>query len=498
MAEITKFQTVGEISGLVTNTYNRIEVTSSAPSLQLTESNLSNAETVFVGGLALTMKEDGTYRVDGKGDVVSNNIEIPSTYNSSPVTEIASHAFKDDTSLESIYIPLSVTNINGGAFEGCTALKNVTIEDDGVLIVFFQAPDVSGWGNPYVQYTYGETGENSATFPGTAMTLVDSYERIYACELPIDTHSVLFNQGSNDGEKTSLYTLYTDNPAVCVFTTVPLNTLPGASPLLFNYNLKYLEDYEPPLYGSALTINNYAFQDCTSLTTMELPRRTKYIGNSAFADCKSLQSVFIESRNRLSKIGARVFENCTNLTQVSFEKGIKHIGVGAFSGCENLKTFNWVSTLTTIGWDAFRNCIKLDDFTIPASVKTIGMNAFVWDDYSHTRYIAFEDPYTWFISKDETIDPRNLELQHPTDIYDGKTGSQSSVTMYNGMRLSYPQSGDEIGNCGDYYWHKLKQMPTPEISISNGTLTMTDPLGQAEYFYIYVNGKKKVTIDVDA
>lgn len=497
MAEITKTQTVGEISGLVTNKYNRIEVTSSATSLQLTESNLSNAETVFVGGLALTLKEDGTYRVDGRGDVVSNDISIPSTYNSSPVTEIASNAFSGDTSLESIHIPESVTNIGGGAFKGCTYLKNVTIEEDGVLPVFFQIPENStGWENPYVQYLYGSAGESSATFPGKAMHLVDSYNRIYACELPLDTYSVMFNQGSNDGERTSIYTLFTDNPAVSVFTTVPVNTQPGV-PTLINYNLKYLEDYEPSSNGSDLTINNYAFQGCNSLTTMELPRRTKYVGNYAFAECKSLQSVSIGSLHRLSKIGARVFSNCTNLTQVSFKNGIKHIGVGAFSGCENLKVFNWASTLITIGWDAFRNCIRLNDFTIPASVKTIGMNAFVWDDYSGGRYIAFEDPYTWFISKDETVDPRNLELQHPTHIHDGKTGSQSSVTLYNGMRLSYPQSGDEIDNCGDYYWHKLKQMPAPEISISNGILTMTDPLGQAEHFYIYVNGKKKVTIEAD-
>ncbi len=59
----------------------------------------------------------------------SGSLEIPSTYNSLPVTKIYYDAFRDCSSLTSITIPDSVTSIEYNAFSGCTSLTSITIPD---------------------------------------------------------------------------------------------------------------------------------------------------------------------------------------------------------------------------------------------------------------------------------------------------------------------------------------------------------------------------------
>ncbi len=490
MAEITKTYPVTDVEGLTTNVNNRFEVTSSAPSLKLGVSNFSNPEHIFIGDLELEMKQDGTYRVVRPGVMLTNTLKIPSEYNGADVTEIGQQAFENNTTLKSICIPASVKIIGGMAFYGCTALESVTIEEGDHITVFLQAPLI--WNNPYLRYMLNSNGSGSTT---VEMTLVDANQNLYSCEIPLEAYSVSFYDGVVTNILTNSYIIPTNNPATLVFETLANDT--GIVGPVATLDLRILYDYKLPLsYGSPLSIGTSAFEGCTALTSVVLPSRTAVIDNSVFSRCTSLLDFAIQPYHITSTIGAGAFMNCTNLKQVSLEKGIKHIGQNAFNGCENLEVFDFPSTLTTIGENAFRNCISLEDFTIPASVNTIGAYAFVWDDESAHRYIAFEDPYTWFTSKEETVDPRNLELQHPTYINDGKTGIESSVTLYNGQRLSYTE-GYNPGSRGDYYWHKLKKMPAPEISISNdGILSMTDPLGYAEYFYIYVNGEEKVRVKV--
>ena len=381
MESITRTKQVMGIDGLVANSNNRIEVTSTAQSLQLAESNFSNTEYVFVGGLQLVLKNDGTYRVVGRGDVQTSIIDIPTEYNSAPVTEIGVGAFMNDSNLTKVNIPSSITFIGSNAFYRCANLAEVVF---------------------------------------------------------------------------------------------------------------YLDD------GSDLQIGMTAFCECTSLSSIDLPQRLTTIGKGAFKGCTSLEQVYHGDikDNRLISIGNEAFMNCTNLKQVLLAGGLKEIGTSAFEGCTALYDFNFVSSITKIGTKAFKNCLGMTSLTLPDSLIFIGANAFLIDpvpEYSYSRYIAFADPYTWFTSLSDEIDYGDLTLRHPTYLYDANDSSiTSGANRQNGNRLSL----NSDGNLGGYFWHKLKQMPTPEISVSDGILNMTDPLGVAEHFYIYVNGKKKVTIDV--
>lgn len=69
---------------------------------------------------------DTSYEV-GWGNATTQDIIIPDTYNSLPVTRIAFQGFRNITSVRSVIIPDSVTSISTQAFQGCTSLMSVVI-----------------------------------------------------------------------------------------------------------------------------------------------------------------------------------------------------------------------------------------------------------------------------------------------------------------------------------------------------------------------------------
>ena len=85
-----------------------------------------------------------------------------------------------------------------------------------------------------------------------------------------------------------------------------------------------------------------AYNECTSLTSIEIPASVETIGNSAFSDCSSLATVTFEKGSRLKTIGDEppinngfygAFNNCTSLTSIEIPASVEKIPGGAFCGC---------------------------------------------------------------------------------------------------------------------------------------------------------------------
>ncbi len=64
------------------------------------------------------------------------------------------------------------------------------------------------------------------------------------------------------------------------------------------------------------SVGDYAFENCTKLTTVEIPEGVTSIGYAAFENCTSLQSVIIPAS--VSKISSFAFRDCPNLTDITF------------------------------------------------------------------------------------------------------------------------------------------------------------------------------------
>ena len=85
--------------------------------------------------------------------------------------------------------------------------------------------------------------------------------------------------------------------------------------------------------SSITSIGGSAFQDCSSLTTVDFPVATS-IGNYAFQDCSSLTTADFPV---VTSIGNYAFYNCKKLTMVDFPVATS-IGSSAFRTCSKLKS----------------------------------------------------------------------------------------------------------------------------------------------------------------
>ena len=146
-------------------------------------------------------------------------------------------------------------------------------------------------------------------------------------------------------------------------------------------------------------VGEFAFQDCTSLSSIVIPREVLEIGMGAFYNCTNLQKVDFSKNSKLQTIcsgafygcinlqavdfgnnsqlqtiDSTVFKTCYNLTSITIPDGVTQIGEEAFYNCTNLQTVNFGdnSQLQTIGRSAFSDCKNLISITIPEKVTEIG------------------------------------------------------------------------------------------------------------------------------
>ena len=122
------------------------------------------------------------------------------------------------------------------------------------------------------------------------------------------------------------------------------------------------------------SISQYAFNGCKGLTSITLPKGLTSIGGSAFSSCSSLTS--IDLPENLTSIGNDAFNGCKGLTSITLPKGLTSIGVNAFYGCSNLTSITIPDSVTSIGYYTFYGCKGLTSITLPKGLTFIGNDAF--------------------------------------------------------------------------------------------------------------------------
>ena len=98
------------------------------------------------GGLVLTISNDKQfYVVTGTINFTGSELSIPAQYEGLPVKAINQKAFKNCTTLTSVNIPDSITNIGKGAFTGCTGLREISVPFMGESVGATRAKSVFGY-----------------------------------------------------------------------------------------------------------------------------------------------------------------------------------------------------------------------------------------------------------------------------------------------------------------------------------------------------------------
>ncbi|MBQ8690063.1 MAG: leucine-rich repeat domain-containing protein [Clostridia bacterium] len=228
-----------------------------------------------------------------------------------------------DIVIPSIYNNLPVTIIAAEAFRGCNNLTSVTISDNVENIRGYAFADC------YLL--------TSVTIPDSVTSI--SKSAFYNCT------SLKYNEYDN------AYYLGNNNTPYIAF-------------------IKAKDTSAICIHNDTKVICDYAFGDCTNLTSVTIGRNVTNIGYGTLEDCASLAHIIVDVNNATYKdIDGNLYTKdektlvkyANGKTEISFAipDGVTSISDGAFENCTSLTNMSIPNSITEIGYYAFKGCTSL-------------------------------------------------------------------------------------------------------------------------------------------
>ena len=367
------------------------------------------ADSFTEGYFTYSIREDETGNkaavITDCDNAVTGDIVIPSTLGGYPLVGIGEYVFSDCTSLTSVTISGSVTEISSFAFRNCTSLTEIIVDGNNT-----EYKSVDG-------VLYSKDMKTLLAYPAgkadMSYTILDSVTEIGMAAF---------------ADCTSLFNI----------------VLPK--------NLKRLE--------------MAAFHSCDSLMAIDIPEGLTWIDDYVFLGCESLKSIDVP--DSVTHIGLETFALCTSLKEITISDGVTYIPFQMFYGCTSLTEITLPDSVTEIDYRAFFGCTNLTKITIPASVTEIaGGDGFAFmgcpnltifccaDSVAHNFAINCEIPFVLLDETDPEPQPDpDLDIDEEAGmirseagmtieaLLAGLAGGSYTVTDANGAALS---SGALVG-----------------------------------------------------
>ncbi len=128
------------------------------------------------------------------------------------------------------------------------------------------------------------------------------------------------------------------------------------------------------LGSAAFMINQYAFYDCYSLSSITIHKDMVSLADHSFYNCYSLLSITLPST--VTSIGGQSFYTHYSSLSISMPSTITSIGADAFRQNYGISSIVIPYGVTTIASYAFYNCYSLSSIILPSTITSIDAYAF--------------------------------------------------------------------------------------------------------------------------
>lgn len=253
--------------------------------------------------------------------------------------------FNNCTSIETIEIPNTVSQIAGAAFSGCSQLQSICIPDSVTQIgesIFYNCTNL----NSVV------LSENCTSIKANMFYNCDALETI---EIPDSVTIIEAKAFESSGLRS-------------INISDKIKTMGDG---VFK-DCSSLQEIE--VENGVTSLGNNVFYNCDALMTVALPSSVITLGNSVFYDCDILRSIILP--DSITSVGSSLFYDCDALTSVQLGKGITSIPTSCFEHCDVLESLVLPYRVASIGANAFKDCVKFTSITIPRATTSIESTAF--------------------------------------------------------------------------------------------------------------------------
>ena len=291
----------------------------------------------------------------GKLDIPASVTYGSKTYS---VTSIVEQAFDGCSAITEVTIPASVTSVGSDVFNGCSSLTQATIGDGLTEISTSMFTNCSALEKLVI-------GKGVTKIGSFAFANCSNLKEItvLASNPPSVASDRSFDKVSRD------IPVYVPLEALSAYKAANIwKEFTNLQPISTEFTVDKLKYDVTDLVANTVEITSGYGDGALNIPATVTYAGTKYkvtsIGAEAFYDC-SFTSVTIPDGVTIIKYSA--FQNCTELTEVTFGNSITTIENTAFYYCTSLKQVTIPKSVTNIGGNVFGFCTALTHINVDAA-----------------------------------------------------------------------------------------------------------------------------------